>query len=177
MPESRPTVCLGLSGRTVLQSGGTGEILSADLRQYPTLCLDSHPTLCYTMGAARDTNESRQGRKKVATVREQAIKVAGDTFQERMDKIDSLFEGNKVVAQALGEDYYLNETTGEMMAQNDYDRNETASAYMSWIQDALRFARANSAKFQGFVEGLRQLHADSDREEALQMLEATFSTK
>ncbi len=113
----------------------------------------------------------------MATVREQAIETAGDTFQERMDKIDSLFEGNKLVAQALGEDYYVNQTIGEMMAQNDYDRNETASGWASWIQDALRFARADSAKFRGFVEGLRQLHDDSAREEALQMLEATFSTK
>ncbi len=89
------------------------------------------------------------------TARELAIGAPGDTFQERMDKITSLFEGDTLVARALGEDYYIDQTIGELMAQNDYDRNETASGWASWILDALRFARADSSKFQGFVEGLR----------------------
>ncbi len=97
-----------------------------------------------------------------------------DTTEDMCAKIDALFKGAELVKAALGEMWYLETTTGEIMAGNDCKRNKTASRYASHIMDALLFARADSAKFQGFVEGLRQLHADSEREIALAKLEAAF---
>ncbi|KKN29048.1 hypothetical protein LCGC14_0848040 [marine sediment metagenome] len=97
-----------------------------------------------------------------------------DTTEVMCAKIDAIFEGIDLVKAALGEMWYLEQTTGEMMAGNDGERNKTASSYASHIMDALRFARADSARFLGFVEGLRKIHADSEREIALTKLEASF---
>ena len=82
-----------------------------------------------------------------------------DTTEVMCAKIDAIFEGDDLVKAALGETWYLEQTTGETMAGNDGKRNKTASRYASQIMDALRFARADSAKFLGFVEGLREIHA------------------
>ncbi len=82
-----------------------------------------------------------------------------DTTEVMCAKIDAMFEGGDLVKAALGEMWYLEQMTGETMAGNDTERNKTASRYASHIMDALRFARTNSAKFVGFVEGLREIHA------------------
>ncbi len=99
----------------------------------------------------------------------------GDTTEVMCNKIDAIFEGSNLVKAALGELWYVDQPMGEILSISDCDRNETASTYASHIMDALRFARADSAKFQGFVEGLRELHRDSEREIALTELEAAFA--
>ncbi len=83
------------------------------------------------------------------------MQAVGDTFEVRMAKTDSLFEGQELVEQALGVGSDGPIPLGELMARNDYDRNKTASTYVSLILDALRFTHTKQDEFLAFVEGLR----------------------
>ncbi len=90
-------------------------------------------------------------------------------------EIAAFQEGSDLVKAALGELWYVDQPLGEMMSANDVGRNESKSSYVSHILDALRFARADPSKFQGFVEGMRKISADAEREVILADLEAAFA--
>lgn len=72
--------------------------------------------------------------------------------------IDAQDKGRDLLVLAFGQQFYLEESLGEIMASTDRKRIGTPSMYVSRIVEALRFSRSQPELFRGFVDANRQEH-------------------